>query len=155
MESWRKVWRDGFQASFSTEGLISLRGALLEDSQLLLQGATTKPPPLMCVIDWPTEACCPVSWASSEYPIGERLGHVEENFARACFEADQRLGAPAACRWFLNWWDDSPRQTAILELLSEVELELSNRGSHEGLQGQGVHQTQPEQLRSSDIDCPF
>jgi hypothetical protein len=33
----------------------------------------------------------------------ETVAEVEEFFARVCFEADQVLGEPAACRWFLNW----------------------------------------------------
>ena len=57
----------------------------------------------------------------------ESVGEVEEFFARACFEADQRLGEPAACRWFLNWFDDTPRDQMRRELLAEVELALAER----------------------------
>jgi hypothetical protein len=52
---------------------------------------------------------------------------VEESFARACFEADQRLGEPAACRWFLDWFDDTPRHTMREQLLPEVILALEDR----------------------------
>jgi hypothetical protein len=57
----------------------------------------------------------------------ESVGQVEEFFARACFEADHRLGEPAACRWFLNWFDDTPRDQMRRELLAEVELALAQR----------------------------
>ncbi|MBX9582421.1 MAG: hypothetical protein K2X87_19125, partial [Gemmataceae bacterium] len=57
----------------------------------------------------------------------ESVGEVEEFFARACFEADQRLGEPAACRWFLNWFDDTPRDQMRRELLPEVDRALAER----------------------------
>ena len=59
--------------------------------------------------------------------IEPAVGQVEEHFARCCFEADQRLGEPAACRWFLNWFDDAPRTDMRRELLAEVELALADR----------------------------
>ena len=66
-----------------------------------------------------------------EFPDGgtglETVGEVEEFFARICFEADQRLGEPAACRWFLNWFDDTPRAEMRREMLAEIELALADR----------------------------
>ncbi|HVK15764.1 MAG TPA: hypothetical protein VM533_02385, partial [Fimbriiglobus sp.] len=56
MESWRIVWRDGFVPVIATTGLTALRDALRGDDPRLVQGATTTPPPLMCVQDWPVEA---------------------------------------------------------------------------------------------------
>lgn len=50
------------------------------------------------------------------------IAEVEEGFARACFEADQILGEPAACRWLLNWYDDTPREEMRRELLGELNL---------------------------------
>ena len=109
MESWRKVWRDGMEPLVSTEGLVALARALRNDDSRLVQGATTTPPPLMCVQDWPVEAACALGFCAWQGDGLETVGEVEEFFARACFEADQRLGEPAACRWFLNWFDDTPR----------------------------------------------
>jgi hypothetical protein len=57
------------------------------------------------------------------------VGQVEEFFARCCFEADQRLGEPAACRWFLNAYDDWPRDEMRREMLAEVERELAERSA--------------------------
>ena len=54
-------------------------------------------------------------------------GRSREFFARCCFEADERLGEPAACRWFLNWFDDAPRDTMRRELLAEVDAALAER----------------------------
>jgi len=127
MESWRNVWRDGFAPVLSTAGLLALRDALRTDDRRLAQGATTTPPPLMCVHDWPVEAACAVGfcgWQGDDLPS---VGEVEEYFARCCFEADKRLGESAACRWFLNWFDDTPRSDMRRLLLAEVELALVNR----------------------------
>lgn len=127
MESWKTVWREGFAPSLSTAGLEALREALINHSEELSQGSTTTPPPLMCVQDWPVEAACAVGYCGWRGEGLETVGEVEEYFARCCFEADQRLGEPAACRWFLNWFDDTPREEMYLELLNEVESVLDER----------------------------
>ncbi len=127
MESWRMVWREGFVPVLSTTGLMALRDALRADDHRLVQGATTTPPPLMCVQDWPVEAACALGFCGWQGDGLETVGHVEEFFAKCCFEADQRLGEPAACRWFLNWFDDASRDDMRRELLTEVELALIER----------------------------
>src|SRR5262245_26042690 len=127
IESWRMVWREGFAPVLSTTGLLALRDALQSDDPRLSQGSTTTPPPLMCVQDWPVEAACALGFCGWQGEELETVGQVEEFFARACFEADQRLGEPAACRWFLNWFDDTPRGEMRNELLVEVERALAER----------------------------
>ena len=127
MESWRKVWREGLAPQLSTPGLEALWLALVSDDPRLLQGATTTPPPLQCVQDWPVEAACALGYCGWQGDALESVGQVEEFFARACFEADQRLGEPAACRWFLNWFDDTTRDQMRRELLAEVERALAER----------------------------
>ena len=127
MESWRLVWREGFVPVISTPGLEALRDALQSDDLRLTQGSTTTPPPLMCVQDWPVEAACALGFCGWQGEDLDTVGEVEEFFARVCFEADQRLGEPAACRWFLNWFDDTPRNVMRQELLNEVKLALAER----------------------------
>jgi hypothetical protein len=127
MESWRRVWRDGFAPVLSTAGLTALRDALVADDVRLVQGATTVPPPLMCILDWPVEACCVVSYAGWQGDGCETVGQVEAHFGECCEAADRRLNEPAACRWFLNWFDDTPRDEVRRELLAEVNLELGRR----------------------------
>ena len=127
MESWRKVWREGFAPVLSTAGLQALRKALLRDDAQLTQGSTTTPPPLQCVLDWPVEGACALGYCGWQGDGLESVGEVEEFFARACFEADQRLGEPAACRWFLNWYDDTPREAMRQQLLAEVNWTLAQR----------------------------
>ncbi|HEV3143523.1 MAG TPA: hypothetical protein VGZ47_06510 [Gemmataceae bacterium] len=127
MESWRKVWREGFAAVLSTAGLQALRNALKADDTRLIQGATSSPPPLMCVQDWPVEAACALGFCAWQGEGLETVGELEEFFARTCYEADQRLGEPAACRYFLNWFDDTPRPEMRKLLLEEVNRTLAER----------------------------
>jgi hypothetical protein len=126
MESWRKVWREGMVHQLSPAGLEALRQALLTDDARLLQGATTTPPPLQCVQDWPVEAACALSFCGWQGEGLDTVAEVEEFFARACFETDQRLGEPAACRWFLNWYDETPREEMRRQLLAEVNRSLAH-----------------------------
>src|SRR5205085_10909409 len=103
------------------------RDALKADDRRLLQGATSSPPPLMCVQDWPIERACALGFCAWQGEGLETVGEVEEFFARTCFEADQRLGEPAACRYFLNWFDDTPRAEMRAALLEEVNRVLAER----------------------------
>lgn len=126
MESWRKVWRDGFVPLLSGPELEAMRDALRSDDPRLVQGQTTVPPPLIAVQDWPVEAADALGFTGWQGKGLGTVGEVEEHFARLCFEADQRLGEPAACRWFLNWYDATPRAEVFRELLAEVELAVES-----------------------------
>src|SRR5436305_828989 len=127
MEAWRKVWREGLVPLLSTKGLQALKRGLLRDDGRLTQGSTTTPPPMQCVLDWPVEGACVVGYCAWQGDGLETVGDVEEFFARVCFEADQRLGEPAAVRYFLNWYDDTPRDEMRRQLLAEVNRTLAER----------------------------
>lgn len=127
MESWRKVWREGVVLQLSTAGLTALEKALVTDDSRLIQGATTSPPPLTCMQECPVEGACPISFSVWVGDGRETVGEVEDFFAKVCFEADVKLGEPAAIRWLLNFWDDTPRDEARRLLLAEVQRELTLR----------------------------
>jgi hypothetical protein len=127
MESWRKVWRDGLEPLLSEGSLEALRRALECDDPRLVQGSTTNPPPLQCVQDWPVEGACALGYCGWQGDGLETVGEVEEFFARMCYEIDQRIGEPAGCRWFLNWFDETPREEMRQELLPEVLRALARR----------------------------
>ncbi len=129
MESWRKTWRDGLAPQISTSALTALRDAMANDDARLLQGATTTPPPLQCVQDWPVEAACALGYCGWQGEGLESVAEVEEYFAQRCYECDQRLGEPAACRWFLNWFDETPREEMRVALLAEVRETLAARNT--------------------------
>lgn len=126
-------WREGFAPLASIDGLFSLALALRADDPRLSQGSTTTPPPLMSVADWPCEGCDAIAWLGWQGGKGpaNTVGEVEEFFARACFEADQKLGEPAACRYFLNWYDDTPRNEMRSSFYGEVIVELAKRSKVE------------------------
>jgi hypothetical protein len=87
----------------------------------------------MCVQDLPVEAACAIGFCGTVENGGfgaATVGAVEEFFARTCFEADQRLGEPAACRHLLNWFDDMPRDEMRRQLLAEVDLAIMGRKEH-------------------------
>jgi hypothetical protein len=130
---WRVVFRDGIVPSLPTEGLLALRDALACDDVRLVQGSTTVPPPLMSVQDWPLEAADAVAFCFWQGRELSTVGEAEEAWARVMFECDHRLGEPAACRHFLNAWDETPRQEMFRELLAEVELAIRERGVEEPL----------------------
>src|SRR5262245_36636648 len=119
MESWRRVFRDGIAPQLSTPGLEALRLALLTDDCRLLQGATTEPPPLEQLHDWPVEGACPISYCFWKGDGLSFVAEVQEAFAQTTYECDAALGEPIACRWFLNAWDESPREEMRRELLAE------------------------------------
>lgn len=127
MERWRNVWRDGFLPSLPTAGLVALREALRRDDHRLHQGATTTPLAHVAWTDYPCEGACALGFCGWQGKSLASVGEVEEFFNQACWEADQRLGEPAACREFLNWFDDVPRSVMRRELLSEVERALALR----------------------------
>ncbi len=127
MESWKKVWREGLAPLLSDEALNALKEGLANDDPSLIQGATSSPPPLHCVADWPLVGACLVGYCGWKGDGLETVGEVEEWFARMCFEIDQRVGEPAGCRWLLSWYDTTPRDEMRALLLAEVNLALKDR----------------------------
>jgi hypothetical protein len=127
LESWRVVWRSGFAPLISTAGLLALRRALTADDPCILQGATTSPPSMMSVENWPVDGTDAIGFTGWKGEGLDTVGEVQEYFARLCHEADIRLGEAAACRYFLNWYDDTPRDAMRRELLAELALTLSQR----------------------------
>lgn len=126
LEPWRCVWRWGFAPQFRTGSLHALAEALRTDSAELLQGATTDPLPLQSHADEIPTCLCPVGFLA-RVEGAETVADVEERFAEACMLCDRWFGEPTACRRFLNWIDDTPREVAFAALLVEIEVELVAR----------------------------
>jgi hypothetical protein len=128
MSMWKTVLQEGFLPGISSKALLALEHALRLDDPRLIQGATTMPPPLQCVLDWPCEGSCLrgfCAWADHDFEAS--VGQVEEEFARACFDADERVGEKAGCRYLLNWFDETPRDEMRALLLPEIQAELARR----------------------------
>jgi hypothetical protein len=139
VEHWLKVWRDGFQPQATGAALLLLRLRLqkqeidpLEDlgnqDCRLLRGTTTYPPALGGMLDWPCDAGCAVTTLA----LTEDRATVEQAnnaFGRMCLEADRRLGEEAACRWFLNFYDQAPWPVVRAGLLAELDQEIDRRAA--------------------------
>ena len=128
------VFKVGFAPGVPADALADLRDALDRDDPSVGQGFTTSPPPLSANQDLPVECACPVSWTAwlaGANPACLTVGEVETAFARLCFEADARLGEPAACRWFLNWVDDAPREEVRRHLSRWIADVLAARAREE------------------------
>lgn len=136
LPSWKRTFRDGFAPGMSTRALVALRDACRADDPRLIQGATCDPPPLACTQDFECKGGCALGYAGWQGEELDTVGQVEEYFARQCYEADQRLGEPADCRHFLNFFDDTPRGAALRELADEIDIVLAGRDAVEtGTQG--------------------
>lgn len=125
--AWQRAWREGLAPCLPTAGLAALERALRENDPRLVPGLVTSPPPLLSNEAEPVCAACAVGLALW---LGEGLltvGQVEEQFHRVCFEADQRLGEPAAIRHFFGWFDEADRAAMRPALLAEVRRELARR----------------------------
>lgn len=130
MESWKKVFRVGVAPLMGDPELVALLDALRRDDAALVQGCTTVPSPLPCVQDWPCEAACAVGYAGWKGLNLKTVGEVEEYFANFCANIDSRIGEPAGCRWFLNWFDEAPREEVRRLLGEEIKEELARRAEH-------------------------
>jgi hypothetical protein len=127
METWRDVFRRGVAPQLSLRGLFALRDALRRDDPRLTQGATTTPPPLGCVTDWPCEGACLIGYAGW---IGDGLatvGEVESFFGFVCGKADAALNEISGVRHLLDAFDDWPREEMIANLLPEIEMAIRER----------------------------
>jgi hypothetical protein len=127
MESWRWVFRQGFAPLLSTSGLLAMRQKLKTDDPRLLQRATTVPVAASHRRGERLHAACALGWAGIVGDDLRTVGEVDRFFEELCAEADERLGEPGACRWFLAWYDDVPRDVLRVELLAEVALVLRQR----------------------------
>lgn len=131
MENWQRIFREGIVPLVSTMGLEALAEALEADDPRLIQGATTSPPPLQCVQDWPVEAACALGFCGWQGEGLTTVAEVEERFAVICRDIDERMREPASCRYFMNFFDETPRDEMRKLLLPEVRAAVAKRHSQE------------------------
>ena len=124
---WRRVWRIGLAPFISREGLLALETALATDDHRLLQGVTCAPPLLDAWSNRAICAACALGWTGWHGEGLRSIGAVADYFHRLCDDADAALNEPGVCRFFLNWYDETPRAEMRRQLLGEVRLELQRR----------------------------
>jgi hypothetical protein len=81
------------------------------------------------VTDWTAEGACGLCWltADGDKPDVFTVGQLERLFMDAAWECDKRLGEPGAIRYWLNWFDDAPREEMRAALLAEIDRALAER----------------------------
>lgn len=127
LQKWKRVWREGLAPQISRNGLLALQSALRRNEPLLMQGAICSPPTLDALRDRPVVCACAIGYCGWRGDGCATVGELEDYFHRVCEAADAAFREPAACRFFLNWFDDAERATMRRELLGEVSLALSER----------------------------
>ncbi len=126
-ERWQEVFRIGIAPQLSDAGLEALAVALRDDSPQLLQGCTTEPPPLPCVMDFRPEAACLIGYAGWQGDGLNTVSEVDKFFNRACFICDEVIGEPGAVGYVVNLFDGTPRDEMRRLFLPEVEAVLAAR----------------------------
>jgi len=132
MEPWREVFRDGLAPTLTTSQLQALAVGLRTDDPALVQGATTCPPALHSVREWPCQGGCLISYAGWKADGIETVGGVDEFFNQTCKSIFDRTNLYSASRALVNWFDDNPRAEVFRELLPEVERALTLRSAESG-----------------------
>jgi hypothetical protein len=127
MESWRRVFREGIAPLLPVTGLQALHDALVKDDPALIQGATCSPPPIACAQNIEVEGGCGISYPLWKGECLNRVGELEDRFSEICYYVGVYFKEPAACRWFLNWFDETPRFEVLRLLLPEVKRSLAAR----------------------------
>jgi hypothetical protein len=147
VEAWRAALRIGFIPQWSLEQLIVLKEALLKDDPALTQGSTTTPPPLMSVQEWPVEACCPITYPGWKGLGLVTVGDCEAFFAESCHRADELLGEMGACKWYINYLDETARDEMRRELIREIDRAIEERASEQS-------ETTPDSIPALDPFAP-
>lgn len=126
-EHWRRVFRVGLAPQFTLAGLEALRTGLLRDDNSLMEAITVCPPGLDIFTDAPVEAACAVAYAGWKGDGLGTVGEVQAYFDRLCCTADTLCDETGSSRWFLGWFDETPRSQMRRQLLEEVAREIERR----------------------------
>ena len=127
VDAWRSTLRKGFIPLMSTGALVGAGAGAGDGRPEVDPGGDDHAPALQAVQDWPCEAADFVGYGGWQGDGLDTVGEVEEFFARLCFECDNRLGEPAGCKHWLNYWDETPRNEAFENALWEVRYALETR----------------------------
>jgi hypothetical protein len=111
--------------NLSAAGLVALRRALLCNDPQLIQGRVSSPAPSDALRECAVDGACSIGYCGWHGDGLTSVGEIEEYFHHICDAADAAFNEPAACRYFLNWYDDAPRADMRRELLAEVNLALA------------------------------
>lgn len=123
-KAWQEVFRVAASSCLTRDELLFIRDAIGRDDKRLIQGSTAKPPAIPCVYDWPAECGCLFGLLAFRDGKQPTVAQVENEFARIVNAIDARFPMRAAY-YFLNWFDETPRDTMRAELLAEIDAGLA------------------------------
>ena len=126
--TWQEAFLRGVAPQFSARSLTAMLAALERDDRALIQNATVRPSPLSGLSqDVPCNHTCAIGYlAQTEYNLATN-SQVLDAFGLALYQADVYLGEVSAVRFFLNWYDDTPRDQMRAALAETIRGELDSR----------------------------
>ena len=130
--TWKTCWRKGIAPQLTDRHLEVLRDGLRDDDPALIQSHTVLP---WIAHDPDVVGACAVAYCGWKGDLIQTCHAVEEFFDKVCNEADRRLGDKKTCRWFMNWFDETPRDEMRREFLAEVQRTLDARLNHQAWVG--------------------
>ena len=119
---WRVVFRDGIAPHLSPRVLEEMHAALAEDDERILQGTICYPPPLPGLSGREVEGGDVFILAGMLAGEFRTVGECEAWFRELCDRCDEQFSVPAACRFFLNWYDATSREQMREQMLEEVAI---------------------------------
>lgn len=124
-DSWRPAW-EAAAPHLPTEGLESLRRALLERDPRLCSGVVCGPPPLLRP-EAPVDVACALAWVGWHGWDLRSVAQVHRWFYDVCALIDRSLGRPHASSLFYVWWDLHGPEVWARELVPAIDRELQRR----------------------------
>lgn len=127
LQRWQRVFRLGIAPAIPTAALIELRAALAADDPKIIQGAVTSPAPLDSLRSVAVHGSDVIGFAAMVGFGLRTVGEVVAHYHAVCEAADVSLRESHACRWFLVWYDETPRDAMRAALMAEIDAVLVDR----------------------------
>lgn len=126
---WEYAFRVGVAPSLSTPGLQALARGLKSNDPRILQAAVTAPRLGYSGVNAhrPVEGADVVAYAAWQGDGLTTIGACDAYSAHVFADADTRLGYPGASGDFWQWFDDTPRDEVLPDLLRVVTAILVER----------------------------
>lgn len=128
MEAWRYCLQHGLLPLLEADTIGAMLAAL--QGGQVAPGDTCIPEPLQANADLPVTECCIMALPGllAHGGFGQAtVGQVETAFARLCGQVDARLGQPAATRYLINWFDETPPAVSLPLVAEELRIEIQRR----------------------------
>ena len=125
MEPWRRVFREGIAPQLPLPALEALRRGLLKNDPRLRPGSTVEIARTGHGIQ--VIQVCAIGYSAWKGACLETDRAIEEFFATVCARANETLGDPGACSYFISWFDNHRREVVFPLLLAEVNRAIAAR----------------------------